>query len=216
MLHGWDANYKQLNKIAGLQQYANDYQFVIVCPDGLTDSWYLNSPEVKNSQFESFFIKELYPKILANYSINASKIFITGLSMGGHGALTLFFKYPDLFLSAGATSAVVDMRVCINERGFDKKFGIKKLFGENNPNLESLYFNFSAISLVKNMVGKKKTFIFDCGTEDFFFKSNQNFYQVCKKLNISVNYSSSEGKHDSKYWQKNIRLHMNVFKELIK
>ncbi|TAD96283.1 MAG: esterase [Bacteroidetes bacterium] len=210
MLHGWDANYKQWNKIAGLQQYANDYQFVIVCPDGLNDSWYLNSPEVKNSQFESFFIKELYPKILANYSINVSKIFITGLSMGGHGALTIFFKNLDLFLSAGSTSGVLDMRVCAH------RFGIPKLLGEKSARNELRYLDFSAISLVKNMIGKTKPFIFDCGTEDFFFPSNQEFYKVCEGLKIPVNYSSSEGKHDNKYWQKTIRLHMDFFKELAK
>jgi putative tributyrin esterase len=92
LLHGYSGNYKQWNNIMDAQKYADEYGFIIVCPDGLFDSWYLNSPVKKNSQYESFFFDELYPDIKSKYKVDEKYIFISGLSMGGHGALNLFIK----------------------------------------------------------------------------------------------------------------------------
>lgn len=54
LLHGWSGNYHQWDDIINCQEYANDYGTIIVCPDGLYDSWYLNSPVVSENQYESF------------------------------------------------------------------------------------------------------------------------------------------------------------------
>ena len=43
LLHGWSGNYLQWNSIIELQEYANAYNFIIACPDGFYDSWYLNN-----------------------------------------------------------------------------------------------------------------------------------------------------------------------------
>jgi S-formylglutathione hydrolase FrmB len=37
--------------------------------------------------------------------------FITGLSMGGHGAMYLSAKHPELFSAAGSMSGVADMEI---------------------------------------------------------------------------------------------------------
>lgn len=45
---------------------------------------------------------------------NKSGRVITGLSMGGHGALYLSAKHPDLFCLAGSMSGALDMTVMLN------------------------------------------------------------------------------------------------------
>ena len=92
LLHGYSGNYKQWHSIMDAQKYADDYGFIIVCPDGLFSSWYVNSPVKSNMQFESFFFDELYTDIKVKYKVDASNVFISGLSMGGHGALYLFIR----------------------------------------------------------------------------------------------------------------------------
>ncbi len=89
LLHGHSANYRSWSKLADLQALANQYRFMIVCPDGLKKSWYLNSLNKDSLQYESFFIKELLPKIASLYATDAKKYFITGASMGGFGAMSL-------------------------------------------------------------------------------------------------------------------------------
>ena len=121
LLHGYSGNYKQWNNIMDAQKYADQYGFIIVCPDGLFSSWYLNSPVKKDWQFESFFFDELYPDIQKKYKVDPQNVFISGLSMGGHGALHLFIQKPELFSGAGSTSGGIKL-----SDGFGK-FGLGDL-----------------------------------------------------------------------------------------
>lgn len=56
LLHGYSENYKQWSRTTDLQKLANQYNSIIVCPDGFV-SWYVDSPFDKGSQMESFFLK---------------------------------------------------------------------------------------------------------------------------------------------------------------
>ncbi len=104
MLHGYSENYEQWSQTTNLKKLANDNQMILVCPDGFV-SFYLNSPQLKTSQYEDFFFQELVPKIKKNLNIDSNNIFITGLSMGGYGALRLYIKNSDFFNTAASTSA---------------------------------------------------------------------------------------------------------------
>jgi S-formylglutathione hydrolase len=48
-----------------------------------------------------------FPLIEKTFSLNGARKSIIGHSMGGHGALTLYFKYPDQFKSCSAFSPIV-------------------------------------------------------------------------------------------------------------
>ncbi|WP_379086658.1 alpha/beta hydrolase [Pedobacter sp. UC225_65] len=126
LLHGYSGNYKQWHTIMDAQKYADEYNFIIVCPDGLFSSWYLNSPVKPDWQFENFFFDELYPDIKKKYSVDEQHIFISGLSMGGHGAFYLFIKRPELFSSAGSTSGGIKL-----SDGFGK-FGLGRSVGQSS------------------------------------------------------------------------------------
>ena len=109
LLHGYSGNYKQWHNIMDAQKYADEYGFIIVCPDGLFSSWYINSPVKKDWQYENFFFQELYPDIQKKYKADPNKVFISGLSMGGHGALYLFIQHQELFAGAGSTSGGIKL-----------------------------------------------------------------------------------------------------------
>jgi S-formylglutathione hydrolase len=64
-------------------------------------------PWAENFRMESYIIKELIPMVENAFPINAERKSICGHSMGGHGALTLYFKYPELFKSCSAFSPIV-------------------------------------------------------------------------------------------------------------
>ncbi len=65
------------------------------------------APWAENFRMESYVIKELIPMVENVFPINADLKSICGHSMGGHGALTLYFKYPELFKSCSAFSPIV-------------------------------------------------------------------------------------------------------------
>lgn len=205
LLHGYSGNHKQWDAIMDAQKYADQYGFIIVLPDGLYNSWYLNSPAIKNSQFEKFFIQELYEDILKKYQADSNNIFISGLSMGGHGALSIFLNNMDKFKSAGSTSGAVDLSDLGN------KYGINLLFNEDKS---SVLRAFSVAGNLNKMAGSDKEIIFDSGDQDQFYAMNNALKLQADALKIKATYISQPGGHNRQYWTKSIKQHFDFFKRL--
>lgn len=77
---------------------------------GQAAGFYINAtqePWAKHYQMEDYLIKELLPMAEKEFSLSNENRAISGHSMGGHGALTLFFKYPNLFTSCSAFAPIV-------------------------------------------------------------------------------------------------------------
>jgi S-formylglutathione hydrolase FrmB len=205
MLHGYSSDYKQWHQIMDAQNYADTYEMIIVCPDGFYNSWYFDSPKKENSQYASFFFEVLLEQIESKYAIDPANRFITGLSMGGHGAFHLFLQRPELFRSAGSTSGVMDLR------GSAGLFELHEHLGDFKEN-EVTWLQMSAVGNVDEISSIGKELIFDCGTEDPFFKWNMDFYQMTMDQNVPITFISQPGKHDWDYWEKSIRAHFEFFK----
>ena len=76
---------------------------------GQSAGFYINAtqaPWQQHFQMESYLIDELYPLVVKEFPIQADAIGIFGHSMGGHGALTLAWKYPDKFKSVSAFAPI--------------------------------------------------------------------------------------------------------------
>ena len=106
LLHGFGNNKRAWLQITDLRSLSERYRMIFVCPDG-EKSWYWDSPLHAESQFETFISGELPAWIDARYPTIAAREgrAITGLSMGGHGALWNAVRHPDVFGAAGSTSA---------------------------------------------------------------------------------------------------------------
>ncbi|WP_242499227.1 alpha/beta hydrolase family protein [Flavobacterium sp. 140616W15] len=80
-----------------------------------------DSPIDTTFKYETYVIDELVPFIDKNYKTITSREgrAISGLSMGGHGALYLSFKHQEVFGAAGSMSGGVDFRP------FPEKWDIK-------------------------------------------------------------------------------------------
>lgn len=80
---------------------------IVVLPNG-GETFYINSEDGKD-RYEDFFIQEFVPFIDHQYRTIDSKDArgISGVSMGGYGALHLAMRHSDVFGSVAATSAVL-------------------------------------------------------------------------------------------------------------
>ncbi len=65
------------------------------------------APWAKHFRMESYLIKELLPQCETHFNLDASCKTIAGHSMGGHGALTLYYKYPNLFRACSVFAPIV-------------------------------------------------------------------------------------------------------------
>ena len=100
LLHGAGGYFSNwFFRVPEIEEYANDYNIIIVCPDGNKTSWYIDSPIDSSSQYESYITRELVPAIDQKYRTikHKSGRAITGLSMGGHGAFYLAFRNQNIW-----------------------------------------------------------------------------------------------------------------------
>jgi len=210
LLHGWSGKYNNWANKTDLGILADKYEFMIVCPDGGYAGWYLDSPLKKESQYDTYIAIEVVQYIDDNYKTfkDSTGRFITGLSMGGHGAIRLIAKHPNVFDAAGSMSGVMDL----NES--TKKYGIIQLLGEYETNTE-LWQNESCLKTVENLEGKNKGLIIDCGIKDRFIESSRKIHQKMMDLNIQHDYYERPGGHSWDYWTNALEYHLLLFKKRI-
>lgn len=197
LLHGYGGNYTDwVKKVPHLQQLADQHGMFIICPDGGTGSWYFDSPVDSTYRYESYITKELIPYVDQHYSTKADRAHraITGLSMGGHGALYLSFRHPELFGAAGSMSGGVDFRPFPGNWDIAKRLGSYRDFPER-------WESNTVINLIHLLQPGELRLIVDCGTEDFFYGVNEAFHRKLAERNIKHDYITRPGVHNWDYWQ---------------
>lgn len=206
LLNGYGGDYKAWGIVQPrLGELADQYGMVLVAPDG-RDSWYFDSPINPGMQMETFFVEDLVPYIDAHYPTarEAAKRAITGLSMGGHGALYLGTRHPDIWGNLGSMSGGV------NILPFSEKWKIKKALGPYETNKERWESN-TIINMVPQIKENGQNIIFDCGSEDFFAGVNNDLHQKLLDAKVPHDYTSRPGTHNRQYWANSILYHLLYF-----
>ena len=92
---GWDI-------ISDLRSKGKIGDFIILAPSA-GHSFYINSKNGK-VRYDDFFVKEFMPQMEKKYRVEGTRATrgITGVSMGGYGALRFAFKYPEQFAAVSA------------------------------------------------------------------------------------------------------------------
>ena len=197
LLHGYSGNYADwITKAKGFEKLADQFNMIIVCPDGGYGSWYWDSPIDSSFRYETYVAKELVPWIDGKYKTvkNRSGRGITGLSMGGHGALFLAIKHPDIYGAAGSMSGGVDIRPFPDNWDISKRIGI---YAEHPEHWEKN----TVINMLHLIRPKSLRLVIDCGVDDFFYKVNQKLHEELSQRNIPHDFISRPGAHDWPYWQ---------------
>ncbi len=111
---------------AGAQQWAAEHGLILLAPDtsprdssiagadeawdfGIAASFYLDAEQMpwqRRWRMESYLTLELLPLVLAHFKGRSERVGIFGHSMGGHGALTLGLRHPELFHSVSAFAPI--------------------------------------------------------------------------------------------------------------
>ena len=207
LLHGYGGNYAQwVSHAPQLQARANELKMILVCPDGGYNSWYLNSPVDSTVRYESFCSQELVEYIDEQYPTIKNKQFraITGLSMGGHGALYLAIKHTNVFGNAGSICGGVDIRP------FPKSWDLVKKLGDTiccKQNWEE----HTVINVTNRLKNKELNLIIDCGVDDFFLSVNRNLHQKLLQMKIEHDYTERPGGHNKAYWSNAINYQLYFF-----
>jgi S-formylglutathione hydrolase FrmB len=178
--------------------------FVIVTPEG-GRSFYLNSRD-GHTRYEDFFIREFVPQMERRFRVVAGRATrgISGVSMGGFGALHFALKYPQLFGSVSAHSAAVmeEPPEVFNSGarlGFlEEVFGhpVDRLFWERN----------SVFAAARRAPPGNWKLYFDCGNADDygFDQGNQALDHLLTTRGIHHEFHLYPGGHGWSYFAKHL------------
>ncbi|PHH62583.1 hypothetical protein CDD81_6898 [Ophiocordyceps australis] len=149
---------------------------------GQAASFYLDAtrePWRRHYRMRSYLVDEL-PRLLAEQfkEVDTARLAISGHSMGGHGALTLFLQNPGLYKSVSAWAPVANPSRC--------PWGQKAFSGYLGDDRQE-WKKHDATELVKHHKGPLNCLI-DVGTADGFYKQGQllpeNFEKAAKESGL--------------------------------
>ena len=130
--------------------------------------------------------------------------FITGLSMGGYGALRLGAKYADRFRGISGHSSITHYRDLMNRV-------------ENMP-APAANVTDDDLDPVHWMIANKDRLPplrFDCGTDDVLIDANRQLHQRLDDANIKHEYAEFDGGHTWAYWTEHLRDTLRFFDRLL-
>lgn len=208
LLNGHGGDHTTWGKLVNLDSLATANRMIIVCPAGL-DSWYWDAPADPSMKMESYIIRELIPWVDSHYRTRTDRMgrAISGLSMGGHGALWLAIRHQDLFGAAGSTSGGVDIRPFPGKWNIPDRLGSKAKYPER-------WEVYTVTNILDSLRPGSLDIIFDCGTEDFFFKVNKELDRKLTARGIDHTFRTSPGNHSGAYWRKSIPHHLRFFQKV--
>lgn len=180
-------------------------EFLVVTPNG-GRSFYVNSRDGRN-RYEDFFLREFLPAIDRAYRTRPERAgrAISGLSMGGYGALRFAFKYPDRFVAVSAHAAALMEEL---PRGAAAAGGLSPalaiLTGPFGSPLDPDYYRAqSPFALARQGEGLQRLKIyFDCGDEDGygFDAGARALHRLLESRGIAHEFRIVPGGHDWRYF----------------
>ena len=225
LLHGGSGQFsdwlKQTPDKMLVHRLADQYNLIIVMPEGEKLGGYLDSPVQKDNLFETYIAKEVVDKIDRTYRTIRDKKgrVITGLSMGGHGALYLATRHPDLYCAAGSMSGALDLnyKTWRIDPEFEKRIEpeFARILGPIGSTPD-LYAANSVVNLVDKMKANGQKLIIDCGVDDFLIEPNRELHRRLVYSKVAHDYTERPGAHTWDYWQNSLPYHVLFFHDILK
>ena len=207
------------NLVEDMREKKELKEFLIVTPDG-DASFYINSRDAKN-RYEAFLLQEFFPFIEKRYRAAPGRAnrAISGVSMGGYGALHLAFSHPQLFGSVSAHSAALIEKLPgflgSSPSSSPRARVLGGVFG--NPPDAAFWDRNSPLTLARsaNLSGLK--IYFDCGDhDDYGFDAGAiALDKILTSRHIPHEFHIFPGRHDPSYFADHLpaslQFHSNLF-----
>ena len=227
-LHGLGDNEQSLVNFGGwslvenLREQGRIGEFIIAAPDG-GRTFYVNAKNGRE-RYEDFFIREFVPLVDRSYRTRAVRGArgITGVSMGGYGALRYAFAYPQLFGSVSShMGALMERLPRIQMHGGGRAGGgtfglLGTVFG--TPPDAAYFDRLNPLTLARTSARLSSVRIyFDCGSEDQygFYDGARRLHEILKARRIEHEFHIDSGGHDgvfvTSHFPVSLELHSRSF-----
>lgn len=206
ILHGAYGNFRDWTDKTTVTQALDGRNLVAVFPDGGEFGWYMDSLIKVENQYESAISRDVREDVERRFAVRTDRggRGIAGLSMGGHGALSLAAKHPDFYVSASAMSGILDITT------HSGKWGLDDVVGKQSEYLDHWRAN-SVVYLADRFTSGNVALLFDTGVEDETgaVENARAFHEELERLGIPHVYREYPGTHNWDYWGRRISEHLD-------
>jgi S-formylglutathione hydrolase FrmB/lysophospholipase L1-like esterase len=197
LLHGPDEGYQVWRERFGgdLVDLARRLNANLIMPDGDPYGWYLDSPVKRDSRLESYILRELLPDAAGRFRLDPARVGLLGVSMGGHGALTLALKHPETFQAAGSVSGITVLESHASDPEGSVPFRLADVLGpyrpQSRPWLQNGAYHLTRRSPQAAPAGKLSLSV---GLADpVALAENRQYHRLLEDLSISHDYRELPG-----------------------
>jgi S-formylglutathione hydrolase FrmB len=225
LLHGLGDNEQFLiqsgtwNLVQDMRERGDLKDFLIATPDG--DRTFYISSKFSKVRYEDFLMQEFLPFIEKRYRVAPGRANrgISGISMGGYGALHLAFRHPQLFSAVSAHSAALidklpsflgpDGSSTPRSRAFAGPFG--------DPPDPVFWRQESPITIARTANLAGLNIYFDCGDQDDYgFEAGATALdKALTNRHIAHEFHIYPGRHDAVYFaahlSASLEFHSRIF-----
>jgi S-formylglutathione hydrolase FrmB len=184
---------------------------ILIAPFVDKHKYYYMNDHKNINLWEDMFVKEFIPYIESKYRVKSSSKYrgITGISMGGYGALLHSLKYPDMYSACAAFSSGVrtDNQIKnLDMTAYNYRYG--NPLGMNlkgDKRLNKHYRNNDILTLAEVMPLaelSKTDYLIHCGDSDIFILGNTKLASSFKNRGVKHTFTVEKGKHNWEYWKK--------------
>lgn len=162
-------------------------------------------PLHKGKNYESWIIDDVLEAVVSTIdgASPESNIYITGLSMGGYGALRLGAKYPTRFKGITAHSAITD--ICELTQFVNEPLSLYTC---------KEHYETDIVYWLKKNKARLPPLQFDCGEQDALLPGNRHLSQTLNNLNIPHQFHAPKGAHNWEYWHEKITETLLFFSQI--
>ncbi|MBQ8603622.1 MAG: transcriptional antiterminator [Oscillospiraceae bacterium] len=216
LLHGTFGDYTDWIRKSNIELYACEKNLIVVMPSALNSNYSNWDTTMMGYGMYDYLIKELMP-LVHNWLPASDKRednFISGLSMGGEGALKYAVNFPDKF--AGVAVLSMFARDWENIKPEFEYGHQRTLNGYANAggyeNFINSYENIRRLLLQQKDSGTLPKMYFAVGKQDFLYKGYKEFKKWAVENGLDITFSETKGyKHEWRFWDKEIQNAIEFF-----
>jgi S-formylglutathione hydrolase FrmB len=145
---------------------------------------------------ETHVVDEVLPWAQAELPVT-DEVWLTGLSMGGYGAITLSLRNPGVFRSVSSTSGFLDPLRLFNF----VPDAMERIWG-TDPSAHDPRVLLRQPDVVVPPLA------LDCGVEDHLIEHNRAAHALLTELGVPHGYAEHEGGHTWDYWRDHLPDHL--------
>jgi S-formylglutathione hydrolase FrmB len=197
LLHGLSDDHTIWCRRTSIERYVDGLPLAVVMPNGgrgfFTDA-------AEGFAYGRAIGEELPKIVRKHFRVAEDGWCVTGLSMGGYGALRLGLRYPELFRSVASHSGALAFGHDYpsgRDDDFTREFA--RVTGTNPSGSDHDLFHLAEVC------PRLPAIHIDCGTDDFLIESNRMYHSFLVGKGIEHEYLEYPGAHTWAYWDEHVQ-----------